>query len=84
MNSGDGRNLGENGASSQSSRKKGRTTFLRAPEDLRRAAAGANGGPFRRFFGRLTTKGRLALLGVVGGVVVITSLIVGSLVSGMN
>jgi hypothetical protein len=78
------RDLGDNGSPSRSNRQKSRTTFLRTPDELRRAAASASAGPLRRFFGRLTTKGRLALLGVVGGVIVVTSLIVGSLVSGMN
>jgi hypothetical protein len=75
--------IGEGVGSSRSSRKKGRTTFLRTPDELRRAAAGAGGNPLRRFFGRLSTKGRLAFLGVVAGVVLVISLIVG-LVSGMN
>ena len=76
--------LGEGGRSSPSGRKKSRTTFLRTPDELRRAAASANAGPLGRFLGRLSTTGRFALLGVVGGVIVVTSLIVGSLVSGMK
>ncbi|MEY4669394.1 MAG: hypothetical protein RL518_2093 [Pseudomonadota bacterium] len=74
----------ERGTSARSSRQKSRTTFLRTPDELRRAAAGVHAGPLRRFFGRLTTKGRLAILGVIGGVIIVTSLIVGSLVSGMK
>jgi pSer/pThr/pTyr-binding forkhead associated (FHA) protein len=79
-----GGEIAENGGSPRPGRKKSRTTFLRTPDELRRAAVGVSGGPLRRFFGRLSTKGRLALLGVIGGVIVVTSLIVGSLVSGMN
>lgn len=78
------RDLGDDGASSRTGRRKSRTTFLRTPDELRRAAASASGERPPRFFGRLTTKGRLAILGVVGGVLVVTSLIVGSLVSGMK
>ena len=84
MAANNGRDLGDDSASSRTNRRKSRTTFLRTPDELRRAAAGATGGRLPRFFGRLTTKGRLALLGVVGGVLVVTSLIVGSLVSGMK
>jgi pSer/pThr/pTyr-binding forkhead associated (FHA) protein len=76
--------LGDDSNSARSSRKKSRTTFLRTPDELRRAAQGVSANPLKRFFGRLTVKGRLALLGVVGGVIIIASLIVGSLVSGMN
>jgi len=79
-----GGEIADNGGSPRPGRKKSRTTFLRTPDELRRAAVGVSGGPLRRFFGRLSTKGRLALLGVIGGVIVVTSLIVGSLVSGMN
>ena len=79
-----GYDIGDNGRSSRLNRKKSRTTFLRTPDEVRRAAEQADGGPLRRFFGRLTTKGRLALVGVVGGVIVVTSLIVGSLVLGMK
>ena len=84
MAANNGRDLGDDSASSRTNRRKSRTTFLRTPDELRRAAASATGGRLPRFFGRLTTKGRLALLGVVGGVLVVTSLIVGSLVSGMK
>ncbi len=79
-----GRGTADKGGASRSNRKRSRTTFLRTPDEVRRAAAGASAGPLRRFFGRLSTKGRWALLGVIGGVIVVASLIVGSLVSGMN
>jgi pSer/pThr/pTyr-binding forkhead associated (FHA) protein len=76
--------IGENRSPARSGRQRSRTTFLRTPDELRRVAAGVNAGPLRRFFGRLSRKGRLALGGVVIGVIVVTSLIVGSLVSGMK
>jgi hypothetical protein len=79
-------NLGvDSGAIRHGKRKKARTTFLRTPEELRRAASEASEeGRFGRLLRRLTLKGQLALLGVVLGVVVVTSLIVGSLVSGLK
>lgn len=77
--------LNDTPTAGSSRRRKARTTFLRTPEDIKRAAAEAAGeGGFKKFLKRLSLKGRLALFGVVGGVVVVTSLIVGSLVSGMN
>jgi pSer/pThr/pTyr-binding forkhead associated (FHA) protein len=77
--------LGADTPSTRAKRKKARTTFLRTPEELKRAAAEAAGERgFKRFFKRLSVKGRVALLGVIGGAVVVTSLIVGSLVSGMK
>lgn len=77
--------LSDDTSTRASRRKKARTTFLRTPEEVRRAAAEATAEKgFKRFFKRLSVKGRVALFGVVGGVIVVTSLIVGSLVSGMN
>jgi pSer/pThr/pTyr-binding forkhead associated (FHA) protein len=86
INESRGSDLGaDSGASRQGKRRKARTTFLRTPEELRRAASDVSGeGRIRRLFTRLSLKGQLALLGVIGGVVVLTSLIVGSLVSGLK
>lgn len=66
-------------------RPRSRTTFLRTPEELRLVAADVSrAGQLKLFMTRLSNKGRVALLGVVGGVLILTSLIVGSLVSGMK
>jgi hypothetical protein len=75
----------DSGAVRHGKRKRAKTTFLRTPEELRRAATEVSGeGRFVTLFRRLTLKGKVALLGVVGGVVVVTSLIVGSLISGLK
>ena len=75
----------DSGAVRNGKRKKAKTTFLRTPEELRRAATEVSEeGRFVTLFRRLTLKGKVALLGVVGGVVVVTSLIVGSLISGLK
>lgn len=50
---------------SRKGRKKSKTTFLKAPHEVREAAAIAAGkNPIQRLFGTLSSKGRLALTGV--------------------
>jgi pSer/pThr/pTyr-binding forkhead associated (FHA) protein len=66
-------------------RRRSRTTFLRAPEEARQAAASIRGrGAFRQLYVRLSGKGRLAMAGAILGMIGIVTVVGGLLIAGLK
>jgi pSer/pThr/pTyr-binding forkhead associated (FHA) protein len=67
------------------SRRRSKTTFLRAPEEARKAAAAVKGvGVFRQLYARLSGKGRLAMAGAILGIIGVGAVIGGLLIAGLR
>jgi hypothetical protein len=76
---------GGSGSGERRGRKRGRTTFLRAPEEIRRSAADlSKSGPLTQLFRRLSLKGKLVMIVVLMALLALTFAVVGSLLSGLK
>lgn len=82
----DAESVSDNAAkSSKRNRKRSRTTFLRAPDEVKQAVAAVRGkGAIAQLYGRLSGKGRLVMAMAVLGMVGVASLIGGVLVAGFK
>jgi pSer/pThr/pTyr-binding forkhead associated (FHA) protein len=70
---------------SKRNRKRSRTTFLRAPDEVKQAVAAVKGrGALTQLYGRLSGKGRLVMAMAIVGMVGVASLIGGLLVAGLR
>lgn len=66
-------------------RRRSKTTFLRAPDEAKKAAAAVQGiGVFRQLYVRLSGKGRLAMAGAVIGIVGVGAVIGSLLIAGLR